>query len=330
MFTAEQIESIGGKRWTNARRNKIRVYVNNWAELINFEVSYYNIGNICGAEINGNRISNNEARRILASEPAVWWENGSIHTTDGTPLANYLDTITAAIRAKLTPAPSLPPLPPLPPAAAPGTGQLPEGVIELEMPRGPAGRHRVHLGSLTPKARALAEAIAQTDWRWIRTRSVQPRRELYAPGHAELMWGSGSAVLDQPEDGKFEGWMVNPTPSGYSIGHILEWEARKLTGCYPIGDDGHDLPSSQAARLDDGLTPDQVMALLRNLNESHSVATGRRVPVPGKDMWMRKATRGVDGYPAPVCHNGITSLWSAAAVRNFFNQLVSAGPAGAR
>lgn len=117
-------------------------------------------------------------------------------------------------------------------------------MIELIKPRGPAGRHRIDLSTLTPKHRAMAEVIAQTPLRRIRIKSVHPMRELYTPPHAEMIYSPGSPRLDEPMTNAFEGWLVNHTPGRLTVPQILEYEARTRPGWYPIADDGSDLPSS--------------------------------------------------------------------------------------
>jgi transposase-like protein len=84
-YTKDQILAIGGNAWT-PRTGQERVYLNNWHELIGLEVSRYNTGNICSATINGQRISNGKATRLLDAK--VWWQNGKILVTANTDLAN--------------------------------------------------------------------------------------------------------------------------------------------------------------------------------------------------------------------------------------------------
>lgn len=74
-YTAEQIEAIGGHRWTKA--DKDRVYVNKdiWTKLIGLEVSNYNSGNISGATLDGDRISNSAAYDILTGVEKVYWDS---------------------------------------------------------------------------------------------------------------------------------------------------------------------------------------------------------------------------------------------------------------
>lgn len=70
---------------------KDRRYVNNLADLIGLEVSHYGTGNICYAALNGEKISNAAAGRILGAK--VWldpddqvhvdyWTERSVITAD--------------------------------------------------------------------------------------------------------------------------------------------------------------------------------------------------------------------------------------------------------
>lgn len=179
-------------------------------------------------------------------------------------------------------------------------------MIKLRLPIDPDTERTIDLDTLTPKARAVAEAIAQARAARILLRSNRPRRDLYRPEDAERFFTEDE--LCEPETTGHSSWWKCVPSTPQELHRWLEWEARKFPRHYPIADNKTDLPSSQDARLDDGLTVDQVLELIR------LVAPGKQ---PGKDAWMRKATKGVDGYPAPVRHNGYRSLWSEAQVREF-------------
>jgi len=318
MITREQAAAVGSRPWIHPSSGAVRIYFDNWADLLGLQVTRYGTGNIAGATLAGEPISNAEARRILAGDPKVWWQDGTIHITRGTHLAErYHAAITAAITAAVpagagqepatTTEASVAARPqPTTPTTTAVRVELPDGTIELVMPRGPKGVHRVDLAALTPRARALAEAIAQTQLRWIRIKSVAPLRDLYASQEAAAFFGGDA--LNEPRLGTFESWADN-FGGGRTVEQVLESEARKLHGWYPIADDGTDLPSSQAARADDGLTPGQAFRLLADL----SAGVGRA----GVEAWMRTATRGLDGHPPPVRHNGLTSLWSEQQLRDY-------------
>lgn len=319
-FTEDQITRIGGTRWNKPGTDEVRYYLD-WQTLLALDVERYRTGNISSASLAGNKISNAEAARLLRGDPKAWWADGSLHATRDSHLAARLGELTAAIAARLgEDTPTSPRTPPTP-AAAPQeepTPALPDGCIRIRMPRGPAGEHIVDLTTLTPKARALAEAIAATDLRWVRIRSTMPLVDQYAEG-ADLVRQVLGDVADQPADGHFEAWSANPTPAGCSIPEILEREARKMPGWYPVKADGSDLPSSPAAKADDGLTADQCVALIATLvRKADPLSTAP----PTKIRWMRYAPAGDDGYPAPATHNGSVSLWSAADVAAYAAELI--------
>lgn len=58
----EALQNIGFRRWT--KYGKDRLYAN--AEAIGLELDYYNTGNISNAIMNGEQISNCQARKILS------------------------------------------------------------------------------------------------------------------------------------------------------------------------------------------------------------------------------------------------------------------------
>lgn len=64
----------GGRRWTKGEFN--RIYFNNLAELYGLRYDTYRTGNICWAELDGERISNNSARQILftLNSAKVWYD----------------------------------------------------------------------------------------------------------------------------------------------------------------------------------------------------------------------------------------------------------------
>lgn len=67
-----------GRRWEGAN-GTVRYYVNNWAELLGFEVERYNTGNLRVVRLpNGDPISNGKASRLLAGK--VWIEGGKLYS----------------------------------------------------------------------------------------------------------------------------------------------------------------------------------------------------------------------------------------------------------
>lgn len=64
--------------WTHPRTGQVRRYVQNWEELIGFEVEFYNTGSVKNAIFNGELISNAEARRIMGTK--IWVDaDGAVH-----------------------------------------------------------------------------------------------------------------------------------------------------------------------------------------------------------------------------------------------------------
>jgi hypothetical protein len=63
----QRLIEIGGNEWIKNEHH--RVYFNSdiQAKLIGLTCSYYNTGNIRSASLNGDQISNSEAKRILSS-----------------------------------------------------------------------------------------------------------------------------------------------------------------------------------------------------------------------------------------------------------------------
>jgi hypothetical protein len=71
-YTREQLEAAGGRYWEKGEMH--RVYFNSLSERIGLSLSFYKTGNISSASLNGDGISNSEARRILWSlENGKFW-----------------------------------------------------------------------------------------------------------------------------------------------------------------------------------------------------------------------------------------------------------------
>lgn len=65
-YTVEDLVAMGAKRWQKAGYD--RLYLNEAGiKLAGLEVSRYNTGNISSAKLNGEKISNSAANRILGS-----------------------------------------------------------------------------------------------------------------------------------------------------------------------------------------------------------------------------------------------------------------------
>jgi hypothetical protein len=188
-------------------------------------------------------------------------------------------------------------------------------IVKLNWPTGAErGSEEVDLDTLTPKSRALAEAIAGRTLGRIHLLSVRPMRDMYRPGDAARIHGADSPKLDDPMRDSFESWAHRPATGGYSLHQMLEYEARKFPRWYPVAEGWTELPSSTAARDDDGVTVEQALEIIRTVAPNASI---------DKDRWMRKATKGDGGYPKPARHNGYQSLWSEAEVRAFAERVAA-------
>jgi hypothetical protein len=73
VITQQSLVAIGGKLWE--RDDKRRVYFNDLAEFLGLEVNRYNTGNVSSATLNGDKISNSQATRMLwAISGKLWWD----------------------------------------------------------------------------------------------------------------------------------------------------------------------------------------------------------------------------------------------------------------
>lgn len=71
---ADYLEQIGGKRWAKGDHDRVYLSSDVAAELIGLEVSRYGTGNVSYAALNGEKISNTRARRILQSIDGAWMD----------------------------------------------------------------------------------------------------------------------------------------------------------------------------------------------------------------------------------------------------------------
>ena len=70
-----KLEAAGAKRWS--KYDKDRMYVD--VTLLGADIDYYKSGNISSAEWNGERVSNADGGRLLASKVYVDVADGSLH-----------------------------------------------------------------------------------------------------------------------------------------------------------------------------------------------------------------------------------------------------------
>lgn len=75
-MSAQQIEILKqiGSEWQKG--DKHRIYFNNLSEIYGLNCEYYNSGNICGADLNGERISNGQAKKLIGKllSCKVWYD----------------------------------------------------------------------------------------------------------------------------------------------------------------------------------------------------------------------------------------------------------------
>ena len=83
------------KEWKKPRTDQIRYYVNNWLDLCDGWVEYYNTGNVRSCAIFSHTTSNNEGSKYLPSK--VWYDStGKVHVDHCHP--DYTDKIIGMIQ----------------------------------------------------------------------------------------------------------------------------------------------------------------------------------------------------------------------------------------
>lgn len=103
--TIAKLEAAGFNRWTKG--NMDRLYVN--AQTLGLEVSYYKTGNVSSATWQGERISNADARRLLATKFWIDLKTGECHVhsdyNDYCDEHSLEDILTAYVEGILAPEP---------------------------------------------------------------------------------------------------------------------------------------------------------------------------------------------------------------------------------
>ena len=96
------IEGIDLGYWKHPRTGEERWYVNNSEELAGLELHHYNTGNISAAYLNGEKISNSQAKRLIGQLGNVWLTaDGEIHTKfEGKLTGAVVEAIKAAQAAQ--------------------------------------------------------------------------------------------------------------------------------------------------------------------------------------------------------------------------------------
>lgn len=167
----------------------------------------------------------------------------------------------------------------------------------------------VDLDRLTPRARALAEAWANSDMGCrglVLLESARTIREM-DPG-ASPAWFT-QEQMDQPHSLAYDSWSAYPPASAVDPHDYLEQQiARMPIGYYVTGRDAvHRVPSADAARGDaEHLTKPQVMELLRDL--------GRPISPTTMDNYR---SRPPADWPQPVTYVGRTPLWRRSAIEAY-------------
>lgn len=70
----EQLIALGGKEWMSGEKH--RIYFNNKIDFLNLEINRYGTGSVSSARMDGEKISNRSACRILdsLSQLSIYWD----------------------------------------------------------------------------------------------------------------------------------------------------------------------------------------------------------------------------------------------------------------
>jgi hypothetical protein len=100
-MNTQQIDNLKklGKEWESADGSKHRIYVDDLAQFVGLKVSYYNSGNINAATLDGQTISNSQAKQIISNLGKVWYDfaDDKFHGQD----CSYVGEIARNIRARI-------------------------------------------------------------------------------------------------------------------------------------------------------------------------------------------------------------------------------------
>lgn len=97
----KKLIAIGGSEWVSGEHH--RIYFNDLIQFIGLEITRYGTRNISCAKLDGESISNSEAKRILASLPIKFWydvPSGRFQATGGDLIK--INKIAAAISKEFT------------------------------------------------------------------------------------------------------------------------------------------------------------------------------------------------------------------------------------
>lgn len=163
----------------------------------------------------------------------------------------------------------------------------------------------VSLDGLTPRARALAEAVAQTPLRTATDIWMEADQPIRDTDPSWQMWHTEEEA-DRPERRPWRGWAQYPADSAMAPAEYLETQARKIPpGWHILGAHPQTpVPSLDEGAADTGMTRDMVLRYLRG--------HGRQI---GMSTWSAYVARGT--APGPARHVGRTPLWDQADLDAF-------------
>lgn len=75
-WSARQLIAIGGNSWSKPGTDEVRIYLDDWAGLAGLKITTYGTGNISHAELDGEKVSNGKACKLLGR---IWWAGGEFH-----------------------------------------------------------------------------------------------------------------------------------------------------------------------------------------------------------------------------------------------------------
>jgi hypothetical protein len=176
--------------------------------------------------------------------------------------------------------------------------------VEIEFHR---GRVQIDTDTLTPKARALAEAVAARElpvFSVVLLRSTRPLRDMPAGQVPAASTWYTAEQLDQPDTITWSSWSWLPRTSDIPPEVYLETQAARLPIDYvPVPDKDTPIPE-YAAGCDELLTRDRVLEVLRHHGREIAVST-----------WDSYRSRGRS--PRPDTYVGRTPLWRMSTILTF-------------
>ncbi|MEU9470461.1 hypothetical protein AB0D78_28355 [Streptomyces avermitilis] len=180
----------------------------------------------------------------------------------------------------------------------------------------------VELDDLTPRARALAEAIHACPGHQPLDIVLRTGRLKGDSPNFTYIWGDNAAKAAEPEQVTVRNWSVMRADSPMSAVEWLEREARTIPlSAYPVGPvGGEPVPSMEAGAGDQYLTRDSILDYMRNRGYPMDVkawdtlrGTGH-LPEPGRYVCGRPQWKpeAIDAYV-----NRDPELWPISRVAEF-------------